>query len=189
MISIILKQARENYVLRLSSFSTLWGLILEHLSIGNTDHITQARTIRNIILDGIKEKVDIMTNGEIYDSIITAALNDDPKGHDLLKAAATYDNSRDWLGWHSDDDRYIDHSRPIAIVTLGNGRNIQFRKIDAIDKEGDITYDEPTTLFLEPGSLLLMGPGMQFTHQHRIPKMSHDVGPRISLTYRGLYRV
>jgi hypothetical protein len=30
-----------------------------------------------------------------------------------------------------------------------------------------------------------MLPGMQDTHYHRIPKSDREVGPRISLTFRG----
>jgi hypothetical protein len=41
---------------------------------------------------------------------------------------------------------------------------------------------------LAPGSLFLMHAGMQATHEHRIPKVGHEVKPRISMTYRGLCR-
>jgi alkylated DNA repair dioxygenase AlkB len=110
-----------------------------------------------------------------------------------------YENGRDHLGWHADDSPYIDHTKPIAIVTFGAEREIWFRK----NKEplSDPIYDgflaEFTTpqpdpvvekLVLEHGSLCLMAPGMQQTHQHRIPKASSEKGPRISLTYRSLLR-
>ena len=96
-----------------------------------------------------------------------------------------YETSRDWLGWHSDDDPGIDHTKPIAIITVGQGRAIQFRKIIEPFAAAN-TYGEPETLMLEPGSLCLMDAGMQFTHQHRIPKVGAIVKPRISLTYGGL---
>jgi len=41
-----------------------------------------------------------------------------------------YNDGNDALGWHSDDDQNIDHTRPIAVVTLGGPRAIQFRPID-----------------------------------------------------------
>ncbi len=42
-----------------------------------------------------------------------------------------------------------------------------------------------TKLKLGHGSLCLMQPGMQDTHQHRIPKAGFQCGERISLTFRG----
>lgn len=90
-----------------------------------------------------------------------------------------YEGERDSLGWHADDDPVIDHSRPIAVVTVGGGRAIQFRPKDG---------DEREEVFLQPGSLLLMLPGMQGSHLHRIPKASFKAKPRISLTFRSLLR-
>lgn len=88
-----------------------------------------------------------------------------------------YKDERDALGWHSDDDPGIDHSKPIAVVTIGNGREIQFM---------DKNTREIGKQFLDPGSLLLMHAGMQDTHLHRIPKAGYKAGPRISLTFRSL---
>ena len=87
-------------------------------------------------------------------------------------------NERDSLGWHADDDPGIDHSKPIVVITLGQGRNIQFRSSDVSEL--------PSTLMLEHGSALFMLPGMQDTHHHRIPKAGFAAKPRISLTFRGL---
>ncbi|WOB06498.1 alpha-ketoglutarate-dependent dioxygenase AlkB [Piscinibacter gummiphilus] len=88
----------------------------------------------------------------------------------------SYEHSRDHLGWHADDSPEMDDARPIAIVSLGAEREIWFREngIEHVDR-----------LLLQSGSLCLMPPGMQDTHQHRIPKASNVVGPRISLTLRG----
>ena len=88
-----------------------------------------------------------------------------------------YENARSGLSWHADDDPGINHSRPIAVVTVGAGRAIQF-----MDRSNGIKDEQ----FLEPGSLLLMKAGMQATHLHQIPKVGHAVKPRISLTYRSL---
>ena len=89
-----------------------------------------------------------------------------------------YRGERDALGWHADDDSGIDHSKPIAVVTVGCGRAIQFKPIVGGPSQ---------EVFLEPGSLLLMHAGMQSTHYHRIPKVGKAVGPRISLTFRSLF--
>lgn len=88
-----------------------------------------------------------------------------------------YLNQSDWLGWHADDSPEMDDARPIAIVSLGVEREIWFRPIQ--DNENI------TKVKLENGSLCLMAPGMQETHQHKIPKASFQCGERISLTFRG----
>ena len=102
-----------------------------------------------------------------------------------------YEGAHDWLGWHEDDDPGIDHSKPIAIVTLYGGegvdkpRSIQFReKLGEVD--GKMTYGETVDQPLEHGSLCLMPAGFQATHQHRIPKAGFAAKSRISLTFRSL---
>lgn len=90
-----------------------------------------------------------------------------------------YDGPRDHLGWHADDSDMIDHTKPIAVFSAGAEREIWFRENGS---------DEVEKLILEDCSLLIMKPGMQFTHQHRIPKHGANCGPRVSLTYRGLKR-
>jgi len=92
-----------------------------------------------------------------------------------------YDDARDYLGWHADDSPEMDDSRPIAIVTVGAEREIQFRSIadrSAVEK-----------LVLNSGSLCVMAAGMQDTHEHRIPKCGFVCGPRISMTFRGYAEV
>jgi alkylated DNA repair dioxygenase AlkB len=91
-----------------------------------------------------------------------------------------YEHAREHLGWHADDSDSIDDNRPIAVISFGAERELWFRKngtggVDAIEK-----------LLLENGSMCLMLPGMQDTHQHRIPKHDRECGTRISLTFRGL---
>jgi alkylated DNA repair dioxygenase AlkB len=89
-----------------------------------------------------------------------------------------YDDGKDHLGWHADDSPEMDDARPILIVTFGAEREIWFRKNGA-------GPGERTPLRLGHGSLCEMKPGMQDTHQHRIPKGDREYGPRISLTFRG----
>lgn len=93
-----------------------------------------------------------------------------------------YETGKDGLGWHSDDDLSIDHSKPIAIVTLMGPRDLQWKKI------GSKGLESINTLSLECGSLAIMPSGMQQTHLHRIPKVLDNkiVNPRISLTFRSL---
>ncbi len=91
-----------------------------------------------------------------------------------------YENERQQLGWHADDDTAIDHSRPIAVVSLGAERELWVKPIGG-------THEDVEKIRLGHGSLLLMLPGMQQTHYHRIPKHDRPCGPRISLTYRGYH--
>lgn len=83
------------------------------------------------------------------------------------------------LGWHSDDFEGMDHSAPIAVVSFGAAREIWWRKIG----EQGVVPDNQRRL-LENGSLFIMPPGFQETHQHRIPKHSAACGPRVSVTMR-----
>lgn len=107
-----------------------------------------------------------------------------------------YADGSDHLGWHSDNSPEMDDARPIAIVSLGADREIWFRDIARPDPTGfhssamttDLapTPPEIQRLRLGNGSLCLMHPGMQDTHQHRIPKAGNAAcGRRISLTFRG----
>ena len=89
-----------------------------------------------------------------------------------------YADARQHLGWHADDSVSVDPNRPIPVLSFGAEREIQFRE----NGKGDTVE----SLKLKSGSLLVMKAGMQQTHQHRIPKVGHLCGPRISLTFRGL---
>lgn len=108
-----------------------------------------------------------------------------------------YEDERDQLGWHADDSPEMDDARPIAIVSLGAEREIMFRpRPEALVATGGVARGEVfavlgqplESLLLQHGSLCLMAPGMQDTHQHKIPKAGRKLGPRISLTFRGVVR-
>lgn len=109
-----------------------------------------------------------------------------------------YLDQSDHLGWHADDSPEMDDARPIAVVSLGVEREIWFRAkpdpaLRGVTNEAVIFDQGPDgklvpsieKLRLGHGSLCLMAPGMQDTHQHRIPKSSVQCGERISLTFRG----
>jgi alkylated DNA repair dioxygenase AlkB len=107
-----------------------------------------------------------------------------------------YKDGHDQLGWHSDDSPEMDDERPIVTVSLGAEREIWFRKIppnrDKIDvglRRGEVNIimasPEIEKLKLGHGSMAIMLPHMQETHQHRIPKHDRECGPRVSLTFRG----
>jgi alkylated DNA repair dioxygenase AlkB len=90
-----------------------------------------------------------------------------------------YLNQSDALGWHADASLEMDDARPIATISLGVEREIWFRP------NGKENTQNITKLKLGNGSMCLMHPGMQDTHQHRIPKASFICDERISLTFRG----
>ncbi len=99
-----------------------------------------------------------------------------------------YLNQSDHLGWHADDSPEMDDARPVTSVSLGVEREIWFRPkgVDRPAATGlGMLPSEIEKLKLGHGSLCLMAPGMQDTHEHRIPKAAFQCGERISLTFRG----
>ena len=90
---------------------------------------------------------------------------------------ARYDDQHHHHAWHADDHPEIDTGRPIVLISLGAERDIMFRR------KGETAVE---TLTLASGSILIMGPGMQTTHEYCVPKHPRPCAPHISLTYRGL---
>lgn len=89
-----------------------------------------------------------------------------------------YLDQKDHLGWHADNSPEMDDARPIAIVSLGVERFIDFRPVG-------VKGVAHQSVKLENGSLCIMKPGMQDTWVHQIPKAGFTCGERISLTFRG----
>lgn len=92
-----------------------------------------------------------------------------------------YDDDHRQLGWHSDDFARMDHEHPIAVVSFGEEREIWWR---CIGEKGQVPPE--CRRRLGDGSLFVMPPGFQQTHQHRIPRGDRSMGPRVSLTYRSI---
>lgn len=89
-----------------------------------------------------------------------------------------YNDEKDSLGWHADDSPEMNPAQPVMSLSLGQERNIMVR-----DNESRVIE----TIRLGHGSLFIMPPRYQQTHQHKIPKGDRQgMGPRISLTYRGM---
>jgi len=86
-----------------------------------------------------------------------------------------YHTGNEGMGWHSDDEKELDSSTPIASVSLGARRKFAFRH-----KQDKTT----SSLFLENGSLLIMHPPIQEHWQHALLKTKIAIGPRINLTFR-----
>jgi alkylated DNA repair dioxygenase AlkB len=90
-----------------------------------------------------------------------------------------YDSEGDALGWHSDDSDGTDLTHPIAVISIGEPREIWWRKRGT----PGIVPAECRRL-LESGSLFVMPAGFQKDNEHRIPKGSRAMGRRVSLTFR-----
>lgn len=90
-----------------------------------------------------------------------------------------YDGKQHQLGWHADDHRGTDHTRPIVVLSFGQAREIWWRPNG---QTGEVPASQ--RCMLEDGSMFLMPPGFQALHQHRIPKGDRDMNPRVSLTFR-----
>ncbi len=88
-----------------------------------------------------------------------------------------YRSGDDSIGWHADNDSSMRRHPAIASISLGQMRLFQIKKVGSEGK--------PESIWLEHGSLLLMQPGMQETHVHRVPKVTKGwCGERINLTFR-----
>lgn len=93
-----------------------------------------------------------------------------------------YDHQLQHLGWHSDDFIEMDQNHPVASISFGEPREIWWR---VIGETGEVPDDQKQ--LLEHGSLFVMPPGFQLTHQHRIPKGSKEMKERVSLTFRKFF--
>ena len=93
--------------------------------------------------------------------------------------ANKYRNGQDSMGWHSDDEKELGENPVIASLSLGEERKISFRS--KFDKE-------KLDLKLDSGSLLMMSGATQQNWQHAVTKTKKDIGVRINLTFRKIYR-
>jgi alkylated DNA repair dioxygenase AlkB len=91
--------------------------------------------------------------------------------------ANLYENERDSVAPHADDERDMQKGAPIASVSLGVVRNFVIRHRTTRSRH---------VLPLEHGSLLVMRGTTQEVSQHSVPKVKQPCGPRINLTFRQL---
>jgi len=90
-----------------------------------------------------------------------------------------YEDRSNSLGWHSDDSPDTSDVNPISVISFGEPREIWWREIGT---KGVVPLENRR--MLGSGSLFVMPPGFQSSYEHRIPKGDHEMGPRISLTFR-----
>lgn len=88
-----------------------------------------------------------------------------------------YKDGSSKMGYHSDQIDILQKNTGVAIVSLGETRQLKFRNI--INPEETINYE------LATGSLFYMTQDIQKHWQHAIPKSTTENG-RISLTFRNI---
>jgi alkylated DNA repair dioxygenase AlkB len=81
------------------------------------------------------------------------------------------------MGWHSDDEKELDATSPIASLSLGATRKFAFRH-----KKDKTTH----SILLENGSALIMHAPTQEYWQHALQKTKKIDEPRINLTFRSI---
>lgn len=86
-----------------------------------------------------------------------------------------YMDGKSKMGYHSDQTDILETDTGIAIVSIGERRNLKFRNIENPDQF--LNYE------LTAGSLVYMTQEIQTKWQHSIPKSDTENG-RISLTFR-----
>ena len=86
-----------------------------------------------------------------------------------------YEDGNHSNGWHADDEKELGKNPIIASLSLGTTR-----KFDLKHKHSGIKK----RFYLNNGSLLIMGEGIQHNWKHQIPKETKVLTPRINLTFR-----
>jgi len=87
-----------------------------------------------------------------------------------------YRDGRDYMGWHSDNERALGQRPVIASLSLGQARRFVFRPRSAKGAKHELT--------LPNGALLLMAGDTQSLYQHALPATAKPVDARINLTFR-----
>lgn len=86
-----------------------------------------------------------------------------------------YDNGKQGMSWHSDDESDLVVGGTIASLSLGAERRFLFKHRQTKDK---------VELMLASGSLLLMKGDVQKHWLHSLPVSTKITAPRINLTFR-----
>jgi alkylated DNA repair dioxygenase AlkB len=86
-----------------------------------------------------------------------------------------YRDGRDYMGWHSDNEKQLGKHPVIASLSLGHARRFLFR---------NKSKDQQHEYLLEHGDLLVMNGLCQDQWQHSLPKALRVKQPRINFTFR-----
>ena len=106
-----------------------------------------------------------------------AKATDESFNHVLLNY---YRDGRDNMGMHSDDERELGRNPVIAALSFGVDRRFLLKRKES--KKGE----DPTSILLQGGSLIVMGGTIQHTWKHGLPKAGQLDKARINLTFRNL---
>lgn len=87
-----------------------------------------------------------------------------------------YRDGQDSMGWHSDDEPELGANPLIASLNLGATRRFDLRR----KGQGRTEH----SIWLEPGSLLVMRGPTQHHWQHQVAKTRSPCAPRLNLTFR-----
>lgn len=90
-----------------------------------------------------------------------------------------YRTGKDYVAWHSDDEKELGQRPTIASLSLGSERRFLLRRKQTKEKIEVIPAS---------GSLLVMQGLTQNMWHHCVAKTSREVGPRINLTFRKVLR-
>jgi alkylated DNA repair dioxygenase AlkB len=95
-----------------------------------------------------------------------------------------YKDGKDYIGYHSDDERDLVENGVIAALSLGANRDFFLkRKPEKSEKK---TFEKPIAINLASGSLLTMEGNTQKKYKHSIPIRKKCKSPRISITFRSV---
>lgn len=114
---------------------------------------------------------------QLYNFILTASVSF------CSQFSTRYQDGKDHMGEHRDDEKELDPLCPIASVSLGAKRDFIFRHRDARGKSVQRQI-EPVKLELAHGSLLLMNRPTNTFWYHSLPVRKKVLQPRINLTFR-----
>lgn len=88
-----------------------------------------------------------------------------------------YRDGHDSVAWHADDEKELGPEPVIASLSLGCSRLFELKQSK---QKPALKYQ----CFLEHGSLLLMGRGLQQNYLHQVPKQKEVTRARVNLTFR-----
>jgi len=87
-----------------------------------------------------------------------------------------YATGKQYIGYHSDDEKNLDDDICIAGISFGAERTMEF-----LDRKTNTKYKE---IILQSGSLIQLKDPTNKNYKHGIPKEFRCTTPRISLTFR-----
>ena len=88
-----------------------------------------------------------------------------------------YRDGQDSVAWHRDKEKEFGANPIIGSVSFGETRPFDIRHVDRKELN-------PIRIPLEHGSFLFMAGRMQHFWEHRVPKTTKLIKPRINLTFR-----